>query len=86
MYQIWSTIKSILSLLVIVCTYGMVGRIDFDDAVMMEDAQKQAIQPGCAATNSVWSTRPIHTQPAASAALTDEPEISPADPGNALVY
>ena len=36
-----STVKDVLCLLAIVVAYGIVGRMDYDDAVMLEEAQRQ---------------------------------------------
>lgn len=36
-----STVKDVLCLLAIVVAYGIAGRMDYDDAVMLEEAQRQ---------------------------------------------
>lgn len=38
-----STLKDVLCLLAIVVAYGISGRMDYDDAVMLEEAQRQPI-------------------------------------------
>lgn len=48
-----STLKDVLCLLVIIVAYGIAGRMDYDDAVMLEEAQRpqaSAVSPDCAAS------------------------------------
>lgn len=47
-----STMKDVLCLLAIVVAYGIVGRMDYDDAVMLEEAQRQ---PTAATSNDCAS-------------------------------
>lgn len=58
-----STFKDILCLLAIFVAYGITGRMDYDDAVMLEDAQRaqqQSTQLGCTmAVTSVSSEHPV---------------------------
>jgi hypothetical protein len=86
MYKIRSTTKSILSLLAILFAYGVVGRMDYDDAVMMENAQKQAVHPDCLVADSTSSTSQIQALPTGQEEFPDAPEISPANPCNILIY
>ena len=81
-----STIKTILSLLAILCAYGVVGRMDYDDAVMLENAQKQTAHSDCLKKAAASSTHPIQPVSVDQADLHDEPETRPADPCNILVY
>lgn len=81
-----STIKSILSLLAILCAYGVVGRMDYDDAVMMENAQKQTVHTDCLTADSTSAARQIQAISVDPVELPGEPEISPADSCNILVY
>ncbi|BBP02998.1 hypothetical protein TPL01_22180 [Sulfuriferula plumbiphila] len=81
-----STIKTILSLLAILCAYGVVGRMDYDDAVMMENAQKQAAHPDCLRVASASSTRQTQPVQTGLADISDESASKPADPCSALVY
>jgi hypothetical protein len=37
-----STVKSILCLLAIVAAYGIAGRLDYEDAVMLEEIERQS--------------------------------------------
>lgn len=81
-----STIKTILSLLAILCAYGVAGRMDYDDAVMMENAQQQAAHPHClrgASASSARQTQPVQT---GLADLSDGSATHPADPCSALAY
>jgi hypothetical protein len=41
--------KIVLYLLVILCAYGVVGRMDYEDAVMMKDSYPEAPPSYCAA-------------------------------------
>ncbi len=46
-----STLKDVLCLLAIVVAYGIAGRMDYDDAVMLDEAQRHPItatSSGCA--------------------------------------
>ena len=38
-----STIKSILCLLVVVVAYGIAGHLDYEDAVMLEEIERQSL-------------------------------------------
>lgn len=67
-----STIKTILSVLAIVAAYGVVGRMDYDDAVMMESAYKEVAQTDClrdVSDSSLRQNQPVQT---VSAGITDE--------------
>jgi hypothetical protein len=39
-----STLKDLLCLLAILVAYGIVGRMDYDDAVMLEAAQRAVVE------------------------------------------
>ena len=38
-----STVKSILCLLVVVAAYGIAGHLDYEDAVMLEEIERQSL-------------------------------------------
>lgn len=38
-----STVKSILCLLAVVAAYGIAGRLDYEDAVMLEEIERQSV-------------------------------------------
>jgi hypothetical protein len=45
-----STIKDFLCLLIVVICYGIAGRIDYDDALLLDEAQRHpaiAVDIGC---------------------------------------
>jgi len=42
-----STLKDVLCLLAIVVAYGIAGRMDYDDAVMLEETQQAAAPADC---------------------------------------
>ena len=42
-----STLKDVLCLLAILIAYGIAGRMDYDDAVMLEEAQQAAALADC---------------------------------------
>ena len=47
-----STIKDFLCLLLVIVCYGIAGRIDYDDALLLDEAQRHqvhAVDIGCAA-------------------------------------
>lgn len=47
-----STIKKFLCLLIAVICYGIAGRMDYDDALLLDEAQRHsalAVDTGCAA-------------------------------------
>ena len=47
-----STIKDFLCLLLVVICYGIAGRMDYDDALLLDEAQRHpalAVDIGCAA-------------------------------------
>ena len=47
-----STIKDFLCLLLVIVCYGIAGRIDYDDAMLLDEAQRHpalAVDIGCAA-------------------------------------
>ncbi len=78
-----STIKTILCLLAILCAYGVVGRMDYEDAVMMENAYKQPAQTDClraVSHSSPHEKQPVHTN------VTDEAVTDPADACNVQRY
>ena len=54
-----STIKTILSVLALLCAFGVAGRMDYHDAVMKENARKQAARKDRLRTVSASSMRPI---------------------------
>ena len=82
-----SNFKDILCLLVIFVAYGITGRMDYDDAVMLEDAQRaqqQSTQLGCPmAVTSVSTEHPIR------ALFSDShqaPEPDAIEPCPVLIY
>ncbi len=81
------TFKDILCLLAIFVAYGITGRMDYDDAVMLEEsqrAQQQSIKLGCPmAVTSVSSEHP------AQALFPDSrqaPEPGAMEPCPVLIY
>ena len=81
-----STIKTILSVLAILCAYGVVGRMDYDDAVMMEQTETRAAKAHCsmaAFDSPLRRTQPMQTGPGN---ISDEPAPRPADPCNVVNY
>jgi len=53
-----STIKDFLCLLLVVVCYGVAGRMDYDDALLLDEAQRHpahAVDTGCAAAISAVS-------------------------------
>ena len=67
-----STIKTILFVVAIVAAYGVVGRMDYDDAVMMESAYKEDAQTACLRDVSGSSPRHNHPVQTVSAGITGE--------------
>ena len=57
MQSIRSAIKSALSLLALFCAFGVVGSMDYHDAVMMEEAQQQLDRQDCPKSNSLSPRR-----------------------------
>lgn len=53
MQSIRSTIKCALSLLALLCAFGVVGSMDYHDAVMMEDAQQRLDIQECPKSDSL---------------------------------
>jgi len=53
-----STLKDTLCLLAILIAYGIAGRMDYDDAVMLEDVQRAAALADCAADGARTVTEP----------------------------
>jgi hypothetical protein len=74
-----STIRTILSVLAIVGGYGLVGRMDYEDAVMMENAHREPAQTDCPNAVSDSSRYDLHNVRAARAGISDEATIGPAD-------
>ena len=74
-----STIKTILSVLAIVGGYGLVGRMDYEDAVMMENAYREPAQTDCPSAVSDSSRYDRHNVRAARAGISDEATTGPAD-------
>ncbi len=74
-----STIKTILSVLAMVGGYGLVGRMDYEDAVMMANAYRESAQTDCLnAVSDSWRYD-LHNVRAARTAISDEATIGPAD-------
>ena len=46
-----STLKDVLCLLAILVAYGIAGRMDYDDAAMLEEAQQAAALADCPTVN-----------------------------------
>ena len=42
-----STLKNVLCLLAILVAYGIAGRMDYDDAAMLQEAQQAAARADC---------------------------------------
>lgn len=74
MQSIRSTIKFALSLLALFCAFGVVGSMDYHDAVMMENAQQHLDLQDCLKTDSLSSRQTT------GRALSDTKEASPAAP------
>ena len=74
-----STIKTVLCLLTIIVAYGVVGRTDYKDAVMMENAYREPAQTDCPNAVSDSSRYDLHNVRAARAGISDEATIGPAD-------
>lgn len=66
------TIKTILCVLAIVAAYGVAGRMDYDDAVMMESAYKEAARTSCLRDVSDSSPRQNQSVQTVSAGITGE--------------
>lgn len=64
-----STLKDVLCLLAIFVAFGIAGRLDYEDAVMLEDVQQAPAHAGC----SPAATPAINEPPA-------QPTTQPADP------
>jgi hypothetical protein len=77
------TIKTILSLLAVLCAYGVVGRMDYDDAVMMENAYKQPVHTDCSSEVPPLSSYP--NQPVRTS-VTNEAVTVPVDGCDAQRY
>ena len=68
-----STIKDFLCLLLVVVCYGVAGRMDYDDALMLEEAQRHqasAINAAC---------------PAAAQATSEQRRPAPIEPNGPLI-
>jgi hypothetical protein len=70
-----STTKTVLLLLAILGANGIVGRMDYDDAVELESAQMQAIHPdGPVADSTPLTSTDSKQAPSAIAERAEEPE------------
>ena len=58
-----SNLKDALCLLAILIAYGIVGRLDYDDAVMMEEVQGARDLP----PSLSCATEPVHAMPGSDA-------------------
>ena len=74
MQSIRSTIKFALSVLALLFAFGVVGSMDYHDAVMLENAQQHLDLQDCPKTDSRWATQTSRR------ALPDAKEVSPAAP------
>jgi hypothetical protein len=74
-----STIKTILSVLAIVGGYGLVGRMDYEDAVIMENAYRAPAQTDCPNAVSDSSPYPLQNVRDTRAGISDEATTGPAD-------
>lgn len=87
-----STLKDVLCLLAIFVAYGIAGHLDYEDAVLQEEAQRQR-QPSasteCWPTNTLPTEKPAtrvghqesaHDTPSDSASGTAPDEINPCPP------
>ena len=81
-----STIKTILFVLAIVGGYGLVGRMDYEDAVMMENAYREPAQTDCLNAASDSSRYDLQTVRAARADMNDQATTGPADPCDVQRY
>lgn len=80
-----STIKAALAVLAFLCIYGIVGRMDYDDAVMLENAQRQFVHMDCPAGPISPTSQPQLVQTGWAESI-DEPIHSAADVCNVLIY
>jgi hypothetical protein len=76
MSSIHSTLKSILLLLAILGAYGVVGQMDYDDAIRMENAQKQVRPLDCDRAVSDSSQRAVRPLPNGQPVRSGEPKVS----------
>ncbi|MBT9597760.1 MAG: hypothetical protein IV094_17395 [Vitreoscilla sp.] len=68
-----STLKDTLCLLAILVAYGIAGRMDHDDAVLLDDVQRATAPTDCA-TDETCTTRGPQTQ-------TNDLRFDPRDDG-----
>lgn len=80
-----STIKTALAVLAFLCVYGIVGRMDYDDAVMLENAQRQFVHMDCPAS-SISPANQSQLVKTGWAESIDEPTHSAAGACNVLIY
>jgi hypothetical protein len=73
MSTMYPTIKTSLLLLAILGAYGVVGKMDYDDAVMLEKARKKARYQECTSADSAASQR--QPQSSTSGPVTQAPEL-----------
>lgn len=82
-----STFKDVLCLLAIFFAYGITGRMDYDDAVMLEETQRTLQQPtqlGCPmAISSAFPEHQVQTQ-VPNSRHASEPSVI--EPCPALIY
>lgn len=53
-----STLKNVLCLLAILVAYGIAGRMDYDDAVMLEEVQQATVPAYCPTTKTLTVNDP----------------------------
>lgn len=54
-----STLKDVLCLLAILVVYGIAGRMDYDDAVMLEEAQQATALADCPTAKPLAVNDPV---------------------------
>jgi hypothetical protein len=64
--QLMPTLKDILCLLAVLVAYGIVGRMDYDDAVMLEEAERAPVDRNAADCES----EPLRSMPASDARIS----------------
>ena len=70
-----STLKDVLCLLAILLAYGIAGRMDYDDAAMLEEAQQPAAPTDC----PTGKTLTVNDPEVQTNGLTFDPQTDSAD-------
>lgn len=72
-----STLKDVLWLLAILVAYGIAGRMDYDDAVMLEEVQQPVAPADCLS----GKTLTVNDPEVQANDLAFDPQTGGADPG-----